>query len=181
MTTTQDNEIWKPIPGWEGYFASNQGRIKRVAFTAVDGKKISEHIVKPQLNKATGYMHINLYSSKDRKCHSHLLHRLIAKIFIDNPDNLEQINHKNEIKTDNRVENLEWCSRSYNIKYGSGYRMRIRSNCKTVLQKIPDTNRIIGIWGSVTQAANSLGVKQQNLSRAILDKKVHRGYIWVFA
>lgn len=179
--TTQDNETWKPVPGWEGYLASNEGRIKRVAFTAADGRKISEHIVKPQFNRFTGYMHVNLYCSKDRKCHSHLLHRLIAKTFIDNPDNLEQVNHKNETKTDNRAENLEWCTRSYNITYGNGHRMRVMHKCKTVLQKIPGTDIITAIWGSVTQAAKAIGVKQPNLSRAIIGKKTYKGYIWVFA
>lgn len=79
-----------------------------------------------------------------------------------------------------KVNETFWSVVNY-IKYGVGYRMRLRCNCKTVLQKMPDTNRITGIWGSVTQAANSLGVKQPNLSKAITDGRVYHGFVWIFA
>ena len=96
-----DGEIWKDVPEYEGlYQVSNKGRIKR-----------DNHLIKPVIQK-TGYLCISLCKNSISK--THRVHKLIAKVFIPNPNNYQLINHKNGNKQDNRVENLEWCTRSYN-------------------------------------------------------------------
>ena len=72
--------------------------------------------MKPAKTKG-GYLRLPL--TINNKAKSYLVHRLVALAFIPNPNNYPEVNHKNEDKTDNRVENLEWCDRSYNINYGN--------------------------------------------------------------
>jgi len=113
-------EIWKDIKGFEGYYmVSNHGRVKGLGrFTTIFGSK--SIFIKPKLLKSTnchGYRNINL--CKNGKKTSFLLHRLIAITFIDNPNNYPEINHKNEIKSDNHVDNLEWVTHKYNANYGT--------------------------------------------------------------
>ena len=102
-------EEWKPVVGYEGlYEVSNLGRIR---------SQYTNRILSPIIN-AWGYYCVNLY--KDGKGKKKTVHRLVAYAFIPETDpNKDQINHKNEIKTDNRVENLEWCTVEYNNLYGS--------------------------------------------------------------
>lgn len=103
-------EIWRDITGYEGlYQVSNKGKIKSLHY----GK---EKILKPRKVKK-GYLSISLH--KDNKSRSFRVHRLVGKEFIPNPYNLPQINHIDEIKTNNCVENLEWCSAEYNDNYGT--------------------------------------------------------------
>lgn len=114
-----ENEIWKDIAGWEGlYQVSNCGRVRSVKRTVWDNrgyyKNVPEKILKAGKTK-NGYMLVVLI--KDGVGKSHKVHQLVAKAFIPNPSNLPIINHKNEIKSDNRVENIEWCSYSYNNSY----------------------------------------------------------------
>lgn len=100
-------EAWKPVAGYEGiYEVSNMGNIRR-------GGKFLKGYVRPN-----GYVDISL--SKDGGKVTRKLHRLVADAFVPNPENAEFINHKNEIKTDNRAENLEWCSFEYNVGFGTG-------------------------------------------------------------
>lgn len=106
-------EFWKDIPEYEGlYQASNLGRIKRLA--KENSKGFKEKIHNPVLQK-TGYLLCAL--SKNKISKKYLAHRIIAKTFIENKFNKEQINHKNGIKNDNRIENLEWFTRSENTKH----------------------------------------------------------------
>ena len=109
-------EIWKDIDNFIGkYQISNYGRVKSLNYWG--GKK--EGIMKPVPDK-NGYLCVGLKNSDDgRKEICLKIHRLVAIAFIPNPQNLPQVNHKDEDRTNNCVENLEWCDVRYNLNYGS--------------------------------------------------------------
>lgn len=98
----------KEIPGYSQYLISRNGEIY--------SKYCNRFLIK-SLSKF-GYYRVSLYDGKNKKPKFFAVHRLVALAYLENPYNFPQVNHKNEIKTDNRVENLEWCSCSYNINYG---------------------------------------------------------------
>lgn len=120
-------EQWKPIPGYEGYYeVSDYGNVKSLARIGKrkDGtpNPIKEKILKPCVN-SNGYYYLNL--CKDGNTKNVRVHRLVAISFLNSSD--LQVNHRNGIKTDNRLENLEWVSRSDNSKhaYALGLNKRI--------------------------------------------------------
>lgn len=113
-------EIWKDIIGLEGYYMiSNVGNIKSLAREVSNGKStrvIEERILNPGLN-AQGYYSINL--TKDNKLQRKLVHRLIAIHFIDNPNGLPHVNHRDGIRTNNSIDNLEWVTSRENACHGA--------------------------------------------------------------
>lgn len=100
-------EEWKAVPGYEGlYEVSNKGNVRNVRRNTL-----------LRLQKNQGYIRVWLYKNGIQA--GLRVHRLVAQAFIPNPDNLPEVNHIDEDKTNNRVDNLEWCSRKYNVNFGT--------------------------------------------------------------
>lgn len=139
-------ETWKDVCGYEGYYVvSNTGVVRSVDRVVVDnnGKKYhyKSRILKQHKDRA-GYLRVPLC----RNAHTswHFVHRLVAKAFIENSFNLLEVNHKDEDKENNCVENLEWCDRKYNVNYGAyADKMSVAMtnnthNSKPVVATLPD-------------------------------------------
>ena len=119
------SELWKDIPGYEGlYQASTLGSVRSISTTVpVHSKRGIFYrqrkgcVLAPSFDGKKHYLHVNL--TKDGKSKSVQVHRIIASTFIENPLGLPEVNHIDEDKTNNAVENLEWCDHSYNNNYGT--------------------------------------------------------------
>jgi len=115
-------EIWKDVNGYEGYYQiSNLGNVKGVERLVKnpygDTMRVKkEQILKPKTNGSTD--HLSVCLCKNGKVHKKYIHRMVAEAFIPNPDNLPEVNHKDENPLNNNVENLEWCTHKYNNTYG---------------------------------------------------------------
>lgn len=131
----EENEIWKSIEIDSQYTVSNLGSIRSITRTIIrkDGKikKFKGKLLK-SICRLNGYHYVAL-SNQNRKAKQYSVHRLVASAFIPNPHNKPQINHINGIKTDNRVENLEWCTQGENNTHA--YRTGIKKHHKCWLGK----------------------------------------------
>lgn len=148
-------EIWKEIEGYEGlYEVSNYGSVKSLNYN----KTRKEKILKPYLN-TDGYLNIDI-NKKQYK-----VHRLVAQAFIPNPQNLPQVNHKDEDKTNNHSTNLEWCTAEYNINY---------SHSKQII--CIETGQT---YSSIKDAALQLNLNSSYISNACKGRyKKAYGYTW---
>lgn len=119
----------------------------------------------------SGYLYVGLMDNGVRKYKK--IHRLVAEAFIPNPENKPTVNHKNEIKYDNRVENLEWMTYAENVRY---------SQSKKIGQYTKD-GVLVRTWKSSSEAKDVGGFCRENISNCCLGKpkhKTHRGFIWKF-
>ena len=115
-------EIWKAIPDYEEYYeVSNTGKIRSVTRTIIYKNGAVHNLIgkelKQDIEKNQGYYRICLNKNGIKKTFK--VHRLVALAFIPNPDNLPFVNHKDENKLNNNINNLEWCTAEYNINYGT--------------------------------------------------------------
>lgn len=119
-------EIWKQIKGYEGlYEISNLGRVKRLKTSFLDsmGRRVCrKEEIKNGIRSGTSYLHVKLF--KNGIYTTANIHRLVAEAFIPNPQNLPCVNHKDESRNNNRVDNLEWCTYGYNNTYGTTCKRR---------------------------------------------------------
>lgn len=108
----EETEIWMPVIGYESFYeVSNIGRVKSLIRGSGNHRNTKEKILKPY--EASGYYEVSLYIDKS-KVHGKI-HRLMARAFIPNPEKKRCINHKNGIKTDNRLSNVEWATHTENL------------------------------------------------------------------
>lgn len=177
-------EKWNDIAGYEGrYQVSNYGRVKSIDYrhTGKDG------YLSPA-RQAGGYLRVTLQVNRIKR--TYLVHRLVAAAFIPNPSFLPQVNHKDMNPANNRVENLEWCTQSYNNAYGNhvekaNLSRNIRCRCnadKPVNKYIGD--RFIGFYRSISDASKTTGVRREQIRNCCHNKphcKSAGGFIWRFA
>lgn len=177
-------EKWKPIEGYAGlYEVSNLGRVRSVdrITTMKNGVRRKTHgtVLKPaQGNGAGNYLCVTL--SKNGRMKKKLVHRLVASAFIPNPENLPEINHKDEDKTNNKADNLEWCDRRYNNLYGTAKARAAIKQGKPVLQKLD--GKIVNAWPTAGMAAAFTDATQGGIDsccRGEMSKS--GGYEWEFA
>ena len=114
-------EIWRPVVGYEGlYEISSYGRVRSLDMYVKIGygnDRLHKGKVLNPAKDTGGYLKVHLYCNGKQKTID--VHRLVAQAFLPNPDNLPQVNHKDEDKTNNNVTNLEFCTAKYNLSYGT--------------------------------------------------------------
>lgn len=169
------NEVFLSVPGYEGlYEVSNLGNVKSLR---------SGKLLKQSSNK--GYKYVSL--TKEGKSRGFGVHRLVAMAFLPNPENLPEVNHKDETHDNNVLENLEWCSKKYNRNYGT-YRERMSkilkdsgTNTKSVSAYDKKTMKFYKSYDSIKEAEEELGLSQGAISQALSGRiKTSGGYIWKY-
>lgn len=187
-------EIWKDIKGYEGYYQiSNRGRVKSLARKTKyqnTTRELKEKI-KSTFISTNGYERVEL--SKDNSNKKYNIHRLVAEAFITKIEGKEFVNHINGIKTDNGVENLEWCSQSENELHA--YRTGLAKNSekqRNAVSKYAKENRVkpiiqLGIdgsfikeWKSAIEASEKLKIGNKTISNCVTGRsKTAGGYKWI--
>ena len=181
MNGNTPNEIvkeeWRPVDGYSGmYEVSNLGNVRSVTRVVGNGRLIKGQQIR-QFERA-GYLSARL--SKNHHGKFYLVHRIVARAFVPNPHNLPIINHKDENKLNNRADNLEWCTHSYNIQYGGCIEKIARSNGSSVVQILKNGERVL--WNSMKEAERRTGVRHQDISRACRGiRESAGGFIWKYA
>lgn len=169
-------EIWKDIVGYEGlYQVSNRGNIKSFNSSKLF-HGLNEHMLKPSI-LSNDYAYVTLYRSPDDR-KKYTVHRLVAEAFIPNPYNLPAINHKDENKQNNNVENLEWCSLSYNNAFGTA-RVRSAITKGKPVQQFTLDGICIAEYKTSGIASKLLGISRNSIISCCTRKnKSAHGFIW---
>lgn len=156
------NEIWKTIKGFGNYEISNLGRVK-------SHKYRHSHIMSNSRRK-DGYCRVTLCANGIRK--NYFVHRLVAEAFIDNPNGYPQVNHKDENKMNNSVDNLEWCESEYNMNYSNG----------TPVEQYTIDGKFIKRYDGVRQAQRYTNIERATISRCC--KGIYKqagGFVWRYS
>ena len=175
------NEVWKDVQGFEGlYQVSNLGRVRSLDRITIDRRGRNIHrkgmILKDCINKGRGYYRVSL-SDGHRNYTQYEVHRLVAIHFVPGYKDGLVVNHKNEIRTDNRAENLEWCTQAYNLKYSDVVKWKRRQ----VYQYDLDGNYITK-FKCCADAEKMIGTYQGAMVHVMYESKVGmwKGYRWSF-
>lgn len=168
--------IWKKIDGFDKYMISNKGDILSL------NKNKNGRLMKPKEDK-DGYLEVGIRDNNGNRKFFRI-HRLVAMAFLENPNNLPVVNHKDGNKKNNCVENLEWCTISENTKHGFevlGRKGHNGGTNKLIAKICVKTNKIINIYNSIHDASKDVGVTVQAISRCANGKsKTSAGFKWKF-
>ena len=176
------NEEWRDVVGYEGrYQVSSMGRVKSLERKVkhwCGGERIQkERILKPCADRG-GYLRIGLCDGEKQKTFK--VHRLVCEAFHENPDNKPQVNHINEIKTDNRASNLEWATARENSNFGTRNERLGKAQSKPVAQYTLD-GELVKIWPSTIEVQRKTGFGCGNICQAANGKfKQVYGFIWKY-
>lgn len=171
-------EIWKPVDGFEGqYEVSNYGRVRNVNW-----RGLGYRLLKPHFDK-DGYLRVGLCVDNHKVMK--FVHRLVATAFVANPLNKQQVNHKDEIKHHNTVDNLEWVTCVENNNYGSRNERlsasKLNTNCKAIRQLDLDGN-LLKTWVSLNEIKRQTNYDITHIMRVCKGvKKTGYGYKWQYA
>ena len=198
-------EIWRDIKGYKGlYQVSNTGRVKSLERTVWNNKgyykTVPERILKGRKTRV-GYLRVQLY--KNNKAKNCYVHRLVAQAFLENIDNLPEVNHIDENKQNNCIENLEWCSHSYNNTYNDkakkagkkiAKKLRGRKLSEETIKKLSESRKrkpvysidkesgLTTYWESTMEASRQLRIDQCSVVRCCQGKrKSAKGFYFFYA
>lgn len=180
-TLCLEGEIWKDIKGFEGfYMVSNTGRVKSLSRISNNSRYISEEkILSPRVcGTQREYLSVSLHANGKTK--QMKIHRLVAEAFVPNPNAYREINHKDENKGNNHVDNLEWCTRSYNVNYGCRSEKQAKHLRKAVVA-LTSNGQVVREFESIKAAGIWAGVDSSNISRAIRKNNISGTYKWKFS
>ena len=190
-------ELWKDVVGYEGlYQVSNMGRVRSVdhetetvrnGVTFMMPKK--GRVLAP-VTRRHGYLGVMLYGRGGharRGFRTFSVHRLVAEAFVENPHGYAEVNHLDECKTNNRADNLEWCDRTHNVRYGTGiergHKKIGEAHRRPVIQMDMQGNAIRE-WESLTDVERKTGMSKSNICNCCGKKKRYShayGYKWEYA
>jgi hypothetical protein len=164
---------WRNIKGFEGYQVSDEGMVRNI-------KKEIPRMIKPWDN-GNGYKRVSFRNTDGEKVKLYV-HRLVASAFIPNPDNLPLVNHKDENPSNNNVTNLEWCTKRYNITYGTAMKRRslhmdfkaIAKKMEKPIQQIKD-GVVVAVFSSLKEAAKKTNINFKCISAAARGVCKHSG------
>lgn len=173
-------EIWKNIENFDNYMISSFGNVKSKArYDSINKRYLKEKYLKPG-KSFRGYLLVSL-KGNDGVYHTTRVHRLVAMAFLDNPNKLPIVNHKDESYINNHVDNLEWCTYKYNTNYGTAVARRSASREKQIKQISLDGN-LIKVWRSAKEINDVLGMYHGNISRCCKhNRKQAYGFRWEYA
>ena len=165
------------IKDFDDYYISKCGKI-------LSTKIYKKGKIRALFKSRNGYIRVRL--SNGGLIKYYLVHRLLAKTFIPNPRKKPQVNHKNGIKDDNRLENLEWCTHSENQKHRFSYLGHkaikgFNNICSKKVQQLDLQNNLIKIWGSIMDVERELKINNASISQVCQDKrKTAGGFKWEY-
>lgn len=181
-------EEWKTIPEFPNYEVSNFGNVRskdRISIRNGSQVKLKGQILKQKCDR--GYMRVTLYSGNRKQHQQYSVHRLVASLFILNQDNLPCINHKDENRSNNHANNLEWCTHQYNSNYGTAIERRVKhQDWKSIadkqairIEQCDKQGNVICRWPSMMECERKTGFSSNGISRCCSGYlKTFKGYIW---
>ena len=185
-----ESEVWRDVVGFEGlYRVSDKGNVRSVERRDSRGHRRRGRMLSPGHNRLNGYPQVGL--RKNGVLKKKYIHRLVAETFLPNPNGLPQVNHRDEVKDNNNVGNLEWCDSNYNINYGTRTERTAQTRSKKVRATNIKTNEVVKF--NSTHDAGRKGYDQGNVAKACKgvykartgklvggDGRTYRGYKWYY-
>ena len=162
------DEEWRDAPGFPLYEISSRGRIRR-----------KPKILKPGVIPS-GHFTVALSTGRGTRAKSIYVHRLVAEAFLPKDEARKWVNHKNGVPSDNRVENLEWCTPGENIAHGYRHNGR-RNPCEIRVAAVcPETGEIVFQFDSVARASRHFDVTPSSIHSAVKRNGTSCRYRWVY-